>query len=295
MSKFYFDSPAHGGGGGDGEDDDDDNDPSTLPFPAPLSRSAFSNLEAPFNPTEFLASLGNRHQTLEDLRGELRARSRDLERELVELVNRDYADFVGLGGSLLGGDGRVVDLRMGLLGFRREVAAIMGAVEGVRRDVEAQVRRRRSVRSERTLARNLLTLSYRLDELSTLLLIHPTTTTAATSTTLIPIPDFDQEGPSTGHSSTPSIPRLSRILLGYLFVTRNLLPRLPQQHPFVKIQIPRIEVVRRTLLLDLDSALREARSGKDSEKVLVLLGFYADLGAEAEGVRALKEGGKMGK
>lgn len=158
-----------------------------------------------------------------------------------------------------------------------------------------------------TLAKNLLTLSYRLDELSTLLLIHPspsssspTTTTAAVS---IPNFDDDQEGSSSGggggggggESSTPSIPRLSRILLGYLFVTRNLLPKLPPQHPFVKMQIPRIEAVRKTLLLDLDSALKEARSSKDSDRVLVLLGFYADLDAEAEGVRALKEGGKVGK
>ncbi|KAG0125515.1 oligomeric golgi complex component, COG2-domain-containing protein [Tuber indicum] len=309
MSKFYFDSPpsttpspppsrSHRNAMDD-EDDEDDDNPSTLPFPPPLPRSAFSNLEAPFSPTEFLASLRNRHQTLEDLRGELHARSKDLERELVELVNRDYADFVGLGGSLRGGDGRVVDLRMGLLGFRREVGVIMGVVEGVRRDVEVQVRRRRVVEGGRMLAKNLLTLSYRLDELSTLLLIHPPCTSlplaAATTTTAIPIPNFDQDAPGPGESSTPSIPRLSRIILGYLFLTRNLLPKLPQQHPFVKMQIPRIEAVRKTLLLDLDSALKEARSSKDSEKVLVLLGFYADLGAEAEGVRALKEGGKMGK
>ncbi|RPA98185.1 hypothetical protein L873DRAFT_1740943 [Choiromyces venosus 120613-1] len=308
MSKFYFDSSPtsspspppshrHNASGPDDEDEDDDNNPSTLPFPTPLSRSAFSNLEAPFSPAEFLASLRNRHQTLEDLRAELRARSKDLEKELVELVNRDYADFVGLGGSLQGGDGRVVDLRMGLLGFRREVAGVVGVVDGVRREVEGLRGRRGVVGEGKTLAKNLLTLSYRLDELSTLLLIHPSptspsasTSTSAAPTTAIPIPDFDP-----GESSTPGIPRLSRILLGYLFVTRTLLPKLPPQHPFVKTQIPRIEAVRKTLLLDLDSALKEARAGKDSEKALVLLGFYADLGAEGEGVRVLKEGGKVGK
>jgi len=134
-----------------------------------------------------------------------------------------------------------------------------------------------------------------------LLLIHPSPAAAATAvTTVVSIPHFSQEeeggGPNSGESSTPSVPRLSRILLGYLFVTRNLLPKLPPQHPFVKLQIPRIEAVRKTLLLDLDSALKEARSGRDSDKVLVLLGFYADLDAEAEGVRALREGGgKVGK
>ena len=115
------------------ESSDDDSD---LPFPQPLSRTAFSIHTAPdFSPTEFLASLRNRHQTLEDLRLELRNRSRDLERELVELVNRDYADFVGLGRSLGGGGGKVEDLRVGLMHFRREVEGLVGKLRNVKGEV----------------------------------------------------------------------------------------------------------------------------------------------------------------
>jgi len=79
----------------------------------------------------------------------------------VELVNRDYADFVGLGGSLRGGGGRVVDLRMGLLGFRREVGVIVGILEGVRGEVRMQVGRKGEVMGERVCFFLLLLLSLR--------------------------------------------------------------------------------------------------------------------------------------
>jgi hypothetical protein len=127
-------------------DSDDDGD---LPFPAPLAHDAFSSRTTEFSPHAFLSSLRNRHQTLEDLRAELRTRSKDLESELVELVNRDYADFVGLGSSVKGGEGRVEDLKVGLLGFRREVEAVIVGIEETKKEVEAELRTKEAIRREK--------------------------------------------------------------------------------------------------------------------------------------------------
>lgn len=47
--------------------------------------------------------------------------------------------------------------------------------------------------------------------------------------------------------------------------------------------------------MDLDSALRRARAsggGAGADKCLVVLGFYADLDAEGEALRVLKEANK---
>ena len=63
----------------------------------------------------------------------------------------------------------------------------------------------------------------------------------------------------------------------------------------MRAQAQRISGVRRTLLLDLDSALRRARAsggGAGADKCLVVLGFYADLDAEGEALRVLKEANK---
>lgn len=140
MSGFYF-----------GSDSDSGNDNSdSLPFPAPLSRDAFAtHIDAPFSPTAFLATLRHRHQTLEDLRAELRTRSEDLEKELVELVNRDYVDFVGLGSSLSGGDGKAEDLKMGLWGFRRDMESVAGKIEKVVKEIQTDLKVRECTRKEK--------------------------------------------------------------------------------------------------------------------------------------------------
>lgn len=64
---------------------------------------------------------------------------------------------------------------------------------------------------------------------------------------------------------------------------------MPEGHPLLKAQLGRIEEVRDTLLLDLGSALKESRLGGDVDKTIVVMSFYADLGAEEEALRVLKE------
>lgn len=296
MSRFYFGS----------DSDSDSNDPDSLPFPAPLSREAFSTeIDAPFSPTAFLATLRHRHHTLEDLRAELRTRSKDLEKELVELVNRDYVDFVGLGSSLSGGDGKAEDLKMGLWGFRRDVEGVVDRIDKVAKEVEKQLKVREGIRKQKVcsslwemvytsadlrtswlvkmLARTLLALSQRLDELSSLLLLDGST--PAESASLL----FEGDSGGEGGQGLTGIGRLKKLVTGYRYVTWHLVSRVPEGHPLLKAQLERIEKVRGTLLLDLGSALKESRLGGDVDKTIVVMSFYADLGAEGEAVRVLKE------
>ncbi|KAF8241879.1 hypothetical protein K440DRAFT_198123 [Wilcoxina mikolae CBS 423.85] len=219
---------------------DSDSD-SELPFPAPLAQDAFSSLHTAFSPHAFLASLRNRHQTLEDLRVELRTRSKDLESELVELVNRDYADFVGLGSSVKGGEGRVEDLKVGLLGFRREVEGIVAGIERTKLEVEKELAVKEGIRREKVLARNLLALAQR------------------------------------------------KLVGCWVYLDEILLPKIPKNHPFLKTQEERMTKVKDTLLIDLRSALKEVRLQGDEGKCLEVMGLFADLGAESDAVKALKE------
>ncbi|KAI7597069.1 hypothetical protein KC319_g23288, partial [Hortaea werneckii] len=95
----------------------DDDDLSTLPLPQALSRTEF--LAPNFNPHSYLTSLNprSRHQTLEDLRTDLRQRSQQLNQELLDLVNSNYESFLDLGQSLRGGEEKVEGVRVGGLGF----------------------------------------------------------------------------------------------------------------------------------------------------------------------------------
>ncbi|KAL1645780.1 hypothetical protein SLS58_003664 [Diplodia intermedia] len=104
-------------------DDDDDAD---LPYPAPLPRSAFTVPAEEFSAAQYLSTLSQRHQTLGDLRADLRARSGLISRELLDLVNANYADFLSLGRALRGGEDRVEEVRVGLLGLRKAVGEYLG-------------------------------------------------------------------------------------------------------------------------------------------------------------------------
>src|SRR5580700_8340667 len=111
MSKFYF----AGDCGSISSTDDEDN----LPYPEALPRSDF--LAPNFDALVYLSSLSHRHQTLEDLRSDLRERSQTLSKELLDLVNTNYEEFLSLGSDLKGGEEKVQDVRVGLLGFKRGV------------------------------------------------------------------------------------------------------------------------------------------------------------------------------
>lgn len=133
------------------------------------------------------------------------------------------------------------------------------------------------------LARTLLALSQRLDELSSLLLLDGST--PAESTSLL----FDGDSGVEGGEGLTGVGRLKRLILGYRYITQYLVPRVPEGHPLLKVQLERIEKVRGTLLLDLGSAFKESKLGGNVDKIIVVMSFYADLGAEWEAVRVLKE------
>ncbi|RPB26940.1 hypothetical protein L211DRAFT_596091 [Terfezia boudieri ATCC MYA-4762] len=279
----------------------DSEDSDTLPFPQPLSRSSFSPLTTPhFSPHEFLASLHNRHQTLEDLRLELRNRSRELERELVELVEGEYADFVGLGRSLVGGEGKVEDLRVGLWGFRREVEGLVGRVKGVEGEVRRGLSERRRVRAEKEVVRKLLGVARRLDDLEVLLLLEDAP--GGGKEDFHDHGDDGEEGGGMGEFG-----RLEKEVDKFLclkYAIQGISEGVMEGHPFIKTQMGRVERVRRTILVDLGSALRaaavmgeggeeglviEREEERRKEKVMGLMGLLLKMGEGGEAVRILKE------
>lgn len=274
------------GDGNDDDDDDDDFDPDApLPFPTALSRRDF--LAPDFNAATYLSSLfpsgssdgtdgagaHHRHQTLEDLRTELRERSSAISAELLELVNANYAAFLGLGDGLRGGSERAEDVRVALLGFRRQVEDVQARVRGRREDVQRSGAELRAVRGEVEAGRRML----ELDERCGVLLGK-----------LEGGGDLEDNDDEDDDSVADEEDKLFEMAREYNAIVR-LANALGRDLPYVRKMEEKITRCRNTLLLDLGASLKEVRKAGEQDKTVRLLGVYRLLGAYSEGVKTLKE------
>lgn len=309
---------------GDADDDRRDLD-APLPFPTALSRRDF--LAPGFNAADYLSSLfpgsadGNpattattgttatgtevsstsllaglqshRHQTLEDLRAELRERSSAISAELLELVNANYTSFLGLGDELKGGEERVEDVRVALLGFRRQVEEIQGRVRGRREDVQRVGGELRGVRGEVEAGRRMLELDERLGVLLDRLEEQKGEQDS----------DYDDEDEDDDNDDderengaeevtfTGSSPSLLMGLAREYVAIEKLADAIGRDLPYVKKMEERISRCRNTLLLDLGASMKEARKSgeKGRDRLIKLSAVYRLLGAYSEGIKVLKE------
>ncbi|KAJ9640039.1 hypothetical protein H2199_006273 [Coniosporium tulheliwenetii] len=255
-----------------------------LPYPAPLPRSDF--LSPDFSPSTYLSTLRNRHQTLEDLRAELRSRSQLLSRELLDLVNAHYSDFLSLGSSLTGGDEKVEEVRVGLLGFRKERG---GGVEGL-------VRERMGVRRQVAVGRALLEVNTRLEELEEGLMVESAGRAnkvrdgqdAADVSDSEELSDEDEEDEA-GGAAFMSLLKLQRHTQQYT-VIQQLAEHIGLDHPFLVAQKSRMTRVRSALLLDLSAALKQAYAAGEAgqRRVMNIMAMYRDMDEAREAIAILK-------
>ncbi|KAI1263701.1 oligomeric golgi complex component, COG2-domain-containing protein [Xylariaceae sp. FL1019] len=245
---------------------DSDSD-TPLPFPAALPRSDF--LAPSFDAARYLSSLPERHQTLEDLRSDLRERSAAIGAELLELVNANYASFLGLGDELKGGEDRVEDCRVGLLGFRRGVEEIRHKTRERRDEVARLNSELRGARSEIEVGRKMIELDDRVSSLEDGLAVGSIEEDSEEEV------DEDEE-------------KLERMVKEFGAI-EDLAEQVGRDTAFVRRMEERVARCRNTLLLDLNAALKEARKGGGERlKVLRLMWLYAEMEAQVEAVDALK-------
>ncbi|KAI7157985.1 hypothetical protein D0869_15467 [Hortaea werneckii] len=266
----------------------DDDDLSTLPLPQALSRTEF--LAPNFNPHSYLTSLNprSRHQTLEDLRTDLRQRSQQLNQELLDLVNSNYESFLDLGQSLRGGEEKVESVRVGGLGFEREIEQVRKQVER-RNELGGLLGERRGVRRDVQVGRALLEVHEGLRELEERLGIVDVEGEEEDEEDEEEDEEDEDEDDEEGSPEDVRLRRLERHVQLYVLLRRQ--EERVGKHPFLEAQQSRFAEVRKTLLLDLAGALRHAKAQRqDPERVLKIVKLYGQMDAEGEAVRILKAG-----
>lgn len=270
-------------------DSSDTGDDAPLPFPAALPRSDFVTPE--FDPAAYLSALPHRHQTLEDLRSDLRDRSTTISSELLELVNSNYTAFLSLGSELKGGDEKVGDVKVALLGFRRAVEEVKAKVASRRDETRDLNNELRNVRLDIEQGRKMLDLSDRLTALEERLSVDSLPAGAGKEWDSDSSDDEEEEDGAVAGllASSPAKLLQSATACGEIIILKE---SLDQEHPFVIKMEERLTRCRNTLLLDLGNALKEAKGAgiKGQDRVLKYLAIYRMLDAQREAVKALKGG-----
>jgi len=283
MSRFQF-----GGSSSNSSASDPDDDDETLPYPTPLQRRDF--LAPDFSPSDYLSTLQNRHQTLEDLRSELRDRSQHLGKELLDLVNSNYQDFLGLGRSLRSGDEKVEEVRVGLLGFRKEVDAVRQRVTEKELQVKQLLDERMKTRRHIAVGRALLDLDARLSVLESRLRVN-TAGNQGTENESDDTSDNDESSDEDGEGgpSTVSVSQLRRHIQHYRLI-QEIAAGVGEDHPLINSQTPRFTKIRSTLLLDLKTALQETKGSKSSrpDRIMRILRAYADMDESTAAIEILQ-------
>ncbi|KAH8198577.1 hypothetical protein TruAng_007258 [Truncatella angustata] len=258
--------------------DTEDDDPNALPFPTALPRTDF--LAPDFDAATYLSSLSDRHQTLEDLRSDLRERSAAISSELLELVNANYTSFLSLGSELKGGEERVEDVRVGLLGFRRAVDEVKGRVSDRGREAKALNHDLGHVRKDIEAGRRLLELNDRLESLESRLAVNGAEPESD---------DSEEEDDEDSDVVGTSIAKLTDLAKDYA-TADDLADTIGRDKPLVKKMNDRMTKCRSTILLDLAAALKEAKKAGSAGqgKLLKLMSIYALLDAQLEAVKTLK-------
>lgn len=284
MSRFYFD-------GDSGSISSADDDEYNLPYPEALPRSDF--LTPTFDAPTYLSSLSDRHQTLEDLRSDLRERSQALSKELLDLVNTNYEQFLSLGSDLRGGEEKVEDVRVGLLGFKRGVEEVRLKVRERGKEVEGLLEHKTLVAKQISTGRRLLEFDARLEEIEERLMVSSLTRlgNGVNDESWSESEDEDDSGGDLdGDSAAGSTTRkLQRLVQDYRHLSQ-LSTAIGIHHPFVSAQESRVTRIRNTLLLDLGTALKQVypARGASEPRLLKIMKMYGDMGEAPEAVKVLK-------
>lgn len=211
-------------------------------------------------------------------------------------MNGHYQDFLSLGGALKGGEEKVEELNVGVLGVRREVEGLRGLVRGREEEIRRLVEDRRRIRSDIEFGRGLVEWAERVGRLEERLMLtggkeekeerdDESEDEESLDGEILEDEDEDEAGEE---EDILEFARLKRRVVEYVAIQRRA-EHTGLRHPLILANQERMMRLRNTLLLDLRAALRQSKmmdvDGPGS--LLKVLSLYRQLNASKEAVDAV--------
>lgn len=209
-------------------------------------------------------------------------------KELLDLVNNEYQAFLTLGSDLQGGEEKVEEVRVGVLGFVKGVGGVKEAVVARKEVVAALVKEREKIRSEKEFGLSLVEIHTRIGELEEGLAV---TSNGATEEDMSDEEsDEDEDAEDEGAQTVLGVGRLEILVHSHLSILQ-LIEATDPTHPFLVKQEERLMRTKNTLLLDLGTLLRQAKSiGLPARsKLLRIVTLYGAMDEAKEAIKVLKD------
>lgn len=204
-------------------------------------------------------------------------------------MNDNYEDFLSLGGTLSGGEEKIEEIRVGLLGFQRDVKSVRDSVDERREDIKDLLQKKRALRQETGVGRALLEVAERLDDLEEKMGLArhrqlPSIPAVEAqkadgqeagdwsdewieTTSMNSSDDEDYDNDNTANDDGRIAPRLKRHTEQFLII-KHLAGRHSPQHPFILAQDTRLRKIQELLLSDLENAVKREPDIKFKQKLL---------------------------
>lgn len=183
------------------------------------------------------------------------------------------------------------EVRVGLLGFRKEVESVRARVVEREEEVKQAVDERIAIRKQIAVGRALVDYEARLALLEGQLMVESAGKQAPNGAedSSESEEDTDEDEDDEEEQYSVSISKLRRNVEQYRMI-QEIAKNVGEENPFITAQAHRMMKVRNTLILDLNTALRQAKasSGTSTDRVMKTMKIYADMDEAAEAVKLLK-------
>lgn len=209
--------------------------------PASLCFDKEEFMKANFEVDKFIVEC-RKKVPLETLRDDLGLYLKVVRSAMIELINKDYADFVNLSTNLVGMDKAITNLTTPLGQLKEEVLSVQTAMDVAIKAVEEKIRQQQEIMRKKAVLQRLMNITHSVEKIEKLLGIQ----------------GFAEGDTSPGQLTGPLIERVATEFNKLQFyVTRS------KGHPLVEKVKPRIAIITTTLQYSLEgSFLSGLETGK---------------------------------
>lgn len=195
---------------------------------------------------------------LSTLREDLETHYKNIQLALVELINRDYADFVSLSSNLIGTDKTIESLKEPLLEIKSKIAVVRDDVSNVLQSLKEKLEKRKLVREKKLYLKHLMNLVHSVEKIEKILAAD------------LKSPDaeilFNQERTQPGHY-------LERIAGEYNQLQFHV--NQTKGHPIIELIRPRVSLITSKLQEALEDSFQLGIENRQTDIIRRSLRTYA--------------------